>query len=113
MSDLFIIFTCDEHTHLKSVEDAPRVEEDTLPSILVRPGKNVVGGGSDSSQREVLLRTHEKLSDGDEAERYSEKMTSVHPRLYTKIFIQNDSIFTCGQKVLELIGNVVADSETK
>jgi len=47
-------------THLKSVEDAPRVEEDTLPRILVRPGKDIIGGGSDSSQREVLLRIHEQ-----------------------------------------------------
>lgn len=53
------------------------------------------------------------MNDGNEAELYSEKMSSVRPRLYTQIFIQNDSIFTCGQKVLELIGNVVADSETK
>jgi hypothetical protein len=53
------------------------------------------------------------MSDGNEAEPYSEKMSSVHPRLYTQIFIQNGSIFTCGQKVLELIGNVVADSEKK
>jgi len=44
------------------------------------------------------------MSDGNEAELYSEKMSSVRPRLYTQIFIQNDSIFTCGQKVLELIG---------
>lgn len=48
------------NTYLKSIEDAPRVEEDTLPRILIRPGKDVVGGGSDSSQREVLLRIHEQ-----------------------------------------------------
>jgi len=60
MSDLSMISTCDANTHLKSVEDTPRVEEDTLPRILVRPGKDVVGGGSNSCQREVLLRIHEQ-----------------------------------------------------
>jgi len=48
------------NTHLKFVEDTPRIEEDTLPRILVRPGKDIIGGGSDSSQREVLLRIHKQ-----------------------------------------------------
>lgn len=33
------------------------------------------------------------MSDGNEAELYSEKMTSVNSRLYTQIFIQNPEWF--------------------
>jgi len=72
-----------KNTHLESIHDAPRIEEDTFSSILVRPGKDIVGGGSDSSQREVLLRIHVVCGVRNEVRRCSEKELTVHPRFYS------------------------------